>query len=835
VAIKELLAGMASKVAAKLGNGDTPARAGEQDGNAPSQDLTEAQREYGPNFEQLKKKKPHIVAALQQLTLEYRAEGQYAQRHRILRTRYARLFWQGIQYAMYNSGTGDFDFASAALGLQAGGSFRNDPAGQRFEYVTNLFQAYGLSFIALVSQDIPSWICYPKSREVQEDITAAKVGYDVGDLIERNNNPYKALETISRYLWTDGMCGQYWRYVVDGERFGYNEMPVQTTRDVMLEGERMTVPNEDGTEKIPNGQEVVTYVGGLELIVPIYADSFHECPYIQWNCEPHRAKLKATYPHAAKGIETDAGMTADQVYERISRLGVKQNISFALPGDALEMLPTFSRTWLRKWAFRRFQDEKLVGELEELFPDGCYMAFAGLEYCESRNESMDDHWKILHGIPGDGQSRPAVGDVLIDVQERYNTLANLQMETIEYGIPPIYADPAVLNFDALASQDAEPAVHYPARAKPGMALADGFYSPDPAKMDASLPALMQELIGPVAQFLTGLFNAAAGGPMEGVAGKTAAGYTIARDQALGRVGMIYRRIKEFYAEGIGLGLEIFKKNRPEDVEVPFPGENDEEKAKWIRLADFKGNIMVEAEADESFPRLKSQQRAVIEALIQNAAALPPELLALFDNPKNMTFIKNVMGLSELELPGENAEILAMRLIQRLLETGPIQGPPQPTPQTNPETGQTVFVMVPPPPQATIQVDPLLALNAEFIGLMLQEFIDWAGEDAGQDEARNNPKGYMNVYLFAKQLSGIVQQAAQAAQPKIPPKPPSMSVQIDKLPPNEMAQALAMDGIQADPAELQANKDQQRQDKANELQAKQAKLANKKPAGEIANG
>lgn len=813
---------MASKFAGKFtgdGQGDKLPRIGGQDGNAPPDNLTPLQRELGPNYEQLKKKRPHIVAALQQLCLEYRAEGQYAQRHLILRRRYARLFWQGIQYATLNNQTGDFDFASASLGLQAGGNFKNDPAGQRFEYVTNLFQAYGLSFIALVSQDIPSWICYPKSREVQEDITAAKVGYDVGDLIERNNNPYNGLQAISRYLWTDGMCVQYWRYVVDGERFGYKEMPVQNTREVMLEGERMTVPNDEGTEKIPNGQEVVTYGGGLEWIVPIYADDFNDCPYVQWNCEPHRAKLKATYPHAAKGIESDAGLTADQVYERISRLGVKQNISFALPGDALEMLPTFSRTWMRKWAFRRFEDEKLIAELEELFPDGAYVAFAGLEYCESRSESMNDHIRVLHGIPGDGQSRPAIGDVLIDVQERYNTLSNLQAETYEYGIPPIYADPQVLNFDALASQDAEPAVHYPARAKPGMSLADGFYSPDPAKEPITLMQTMQELIGPVAQFLTGLFNAAAGGPMEGVAGKTMGGYEIARDQALGRVGMIYRRIKEFYAEGIALGLEIFKESRPEDVEVPFPGENDEEKAKWIRLADFKGNVMVEAEADESFPRLKSQQRAVLEALMTNAATLPQELLQLFDNPKNMTFVKNIMGLSELELSGENAEILAMRLIQRLLQSGPYQGPPMPTPQRNPETGETVLLMIPPPPMPTVQVDPLWSLSPDFVGQILQEFIDWSGEDQGQDEAKNNPKGYMNVYLFAKQLSDIVQQAKAAAQPKIPPKPPSMSVAIDKLPPGPMAQALAMDGIKADPVELQANKEQVRADKANELQAR----------------
>ena len=44
------------------------------------------------------------------------------------------------------------------------------------------------------------------------------------------------------------------------------------------------------------------------------------------------------------------------------------------------------------------------------------MAFAGDVYCESRNENMDDHWRVLHALPGDGSSgRPALGDVMISV------------------------------------------------------------------------------------------------------------------------------------------------------------------------------------------------------------------------------------------------------------------------------------------------------------------------------------------------------------------------------------------------------------------------------------
>src|ERR1700675_756608 len=820
MAIGELLAGIKSKVAGMLGGGQEPTKPSEQDGNAPTQgNLTALQQELGPNYEQLKLKRPHIVSALQQLVLEYRMDGQYSQRLRILRTRYARLFWAGIQYARYNSGTNDFDFATASTGLQLAPFSQDDPAGERYQYVTNLYQAYGMSFIALVSQDIPSWISYPKSREAQEDITAAKVAVDVGDLIERNNDAYNGLQNIAKYLWTDGMCVQYWRYVLDGERFGFKTMPIEGTREVVVDGQRMTAPSEDGEEKIPNGQEVVTYGGGLEWMVPTYADDFFECPYIQWAREPHRSKLKAAFPHAAKGIESNAGMTSDQVYERVSRLGVKMNIAFMTPGDALEMLPTFTSTWLRKWAFKRFDDEKLVAELEELYPAGAYVDFAGFEYCQSRSESMNDHIRVLHALPGDGQSKPAVGDCLVDVQEQYDTLSNILTENVEMGIPPIYADSTVLNFDTLANQISEPAVHYPARAKPGQALADGFFMPPATEVSPSVQARMLELIGPVAQFLTGLFNAAAGGPMEGVAGKTAAGYEIARDQSLGRVGMIYRRMKDFYVDGIGLAIDIFRKNRPEDVEVSFPGEHSDEKAKWIRMADLKGNVMVEPEADESFPRLKSQQRSVLEALMTNAAALPPELLKLFDNPENMAYVKNVMGLSELQLSGEDAALLAKRLIQNLIGSGPFQGPA--LPQMGPD-GQVA--MVPPPPQATVQVDPILAMNPEFIGAMLEEIVEWAGQDSGQDEAKSNPNGYKNVFLFAKQLQAIVQQAQQANQPK--PKPPSESINFKDLPTSGKVQEAAQAGIQLDPMEMEAKENQDRQDKADELQAK---LGAKKPA------
>jgi hypothetical protein len=175
-----------------------------------------------------------------------------------------------------------------------------------------------------------------------------------------------------------------------------------------------------------------------------------------------------------------------------------------------------------------------------------------------------------------------------------------------------------------------------------------------------------ELLGPISQFLTGLFPAVFGGEMESQ--KTATGYAMARDQALGRLGLVWRRLKQFYADVMLLGVDCFRKNRPDDVEIPLLGEDGVFRSRWIRLADLKGNIFAHPESDESFPRLKSQQRAVLQQLM----GIPDPLIqrALTD-PANIGYVKSVLGLSELVVPGEDSRTKQMREIQQLLSSAPI--------------------------------------------------------------------------------------------------------------------------------------------------------------------
>jgi hypothetical protein len=781
--------------------------------------------DLGPNNERLEDVNPKIVHALRDLVRQYREEGVVARRNEIRRIRQARLFWQGLQYAWWNPNDMNWHLPYESRS----GDDRQLEDMPRYQFVTNFYQGFGLSFVAVLSQDVPSVRFYPQSAQSLQDISAARAASDVATLIEQNNHVEELLSHVGYFLWTDGKLGAYVRYVADGQRFGFHdenmlealeiplgddvhvcpqcgkEMPIeqgsasdqptacmgcgaQLSESHIRRAERVTVPRVIGTRRVPNGQEVISIAGGLELNTPVWANEMHEYPYLQWQAEVHRAKLKAAYPHAANKIETSPSQGAEDVYARVSRLSVEEGLPSIHPGDALMNLITFDRTWLRPWAFYSVEDVDTRNQLLALFPDGCYIAFAGDAYCESRSESMDDHWRVLHALPGDGQNRPSVGDSLVQVQERYNVLSNMQAETYEYGIPPIYADPQVLDFDALANQVAEPAAHFPARARPGQPLAAGFFQPAPATVPPDMLRHQQDLIGPVAQFLTGLFPAIFGGNMEDV--KTASGYALARDQAMGRLGLVWRRTKQFYADVMLLAVDCFRKNRPEDVEIPLLGPDGLFDSRAIRLIDLKGNISVHPEADETFPRLKSQQRAVLQQMF---AVNDPAIQRALVEPANLGFIKNVLGLTELVIPGEDSRNKQLREIQQLLSSPPIVVPVQvptrvirssqpssPTASSSAnddesqdansassaDAGQTAVPSHQPRELVlpSVPIDQLLDDHAtEF-----EECKRWANSDAGQAAHMTNPAGFANVrahaeaHLRAMQQLALTQQFANAA-------------------------------------------------------------------------
>ena len=208
--------------------------------------------------------------------------------------------------------------------------------------------------------------------------------------------------------------------------------------------------------------------------------------------------------------------------------------------------------------------------------------------------------------------------------------------------------------------------------------------------------------------------------------------------------MVWRRLKQFYGEVMLLGVEAFRKSRPEDVDVPLLGPDGMLDARMIRVADLKGNIAVHPEADETFPRLKSQQRGVLQQLFGLKDPLIQEAMA---DPANIGYIKNVLGLTELVIPGEDSRNKQLREIQALLGGAPIvvevpvAAADQRADDSDQEAGGNSRTVVLP----SVAVDLLLDNHA----VEFEECKRWSNSEAGQSARMTNPAGFANVRAHAE--------------------------------------------------------------------------------------
>ncbi len=124
----------------------------------------------GPDNELLEDAAPRLVNALRELVVMYRQEGLVARRHEIRRIRQARLFWQGLQYSWWNAQDMNWHLPWEAK-IYDDSALEEMP---RYQFVTNLYQAFGLSFVSVISQDVPATRFYPQSTLIEADVTTAK-------------------------------------------------------------------------------------------------------------------------------------------------------------------------------------------------------------------------------------------------------------------------------------------------------------------------------------------------------------------------------------------------------------------------------------------------------------------------------------------------------------------------------------------------------------------------------------------------------------------------------------------------------------------------------------
>jgi hypothetical protein len=101
----------------------------------------------------------------------------------VRRIKQAHQFWRGLQYLWWSEQDQNWHLPFEQK-FSDQSSLEDMP---RYEFVTNIYQAFGLSIIAVLSQDIPRVRFFPQSAQAEEDVSAAKAATEVSQLVEQNN------------------------------------------------------------------------------------------------------------------------------------------------------------------------------------------------------------------------------------------------------------------------------------------------------------------------------------------------------------------------------------------------------------------------------------------------------------------------------------------------------------------------------------------------------------------------------------------------------------------------------------------------------------------------
>lgn len=784
----------------------------EQDESAPDVEEGDEDSEPGDPLEG----KEHLQEALKRLYLKCCEEDRYPRLCEVMDAQQGKLYWRNLQYCWWNNREESWNLPNQNNGLQVVPSQLDDMP--RFEFVTNIYQAFGLSLIAAIAQSPPRTRFFPEDADEPKDVETAEGFTKLAKIIERWNPVHVQLQDEVYELWTGAVVGAWTRYIADGDKYGFEsvedikeepdedaddeircakcgftasadevQLPgacpqcgAPLTEDNLAPAQAASVPAGQGEEDVPKGRETVTIVGALNLKRPQYSREQSEWHYFAFEEEIHYAKLRAAHPDIAKKIKPGQGIGEDNGFERNARLGVMQGTNLIQQtGEAQSVLTTYARVWFRPTAFwNDCVKEEDREELLDIFPRGCRVNFAGSTFCESEEQSMDDCWTVTHAIPGDGQHRPALGSTLISVQDRYNTWSNIQAETYEYGLPVTYRDAALLDSEADQEISSEPGSTVDVVLAAGADINTKILTTRTDSASPDMIAGMADLMGPVAQFLTGAFPALLGaGAAQGAAGDTASGYKMQMEQALGRCGVTYVRLKQFHADIQTLACKDYCAHATGKASMSVLGPSGDFESETVDITALEGDAKAYAEGDENYPELWTQQRNTFMQIMDS-----PQGAALMQSPKNAELAVKLIGITGVVLPGAQWQKKALRIIQKLTAKVPSVDPKMP--DMSPDMSSQVQTLI----------DPL-----EDHGAVGQAAKDWLFDDAGVKCEKENPQGFANVHAYA------TAELAMVPPPPPPEKPlsPSMTMALDKMPPEVQSQVLKAWGIDTSPEDFVA--------------------------------
>lgn len=682
--------------------------------------------------------------------------------------------------------------------------------------------------VAALTRDIPKTEFTAKTNN-DKAVTAAAAANKIKFFIQEDTCYKSAQAKLGRTFCTDERGVLYMRPVADAQRFGFED----DSEDVVPETVESTPPGKP--TKQPRIQTVLDVYGKLEHKCQIACDDDSQSPYQIIASEWDTASARACFPWIARKIEGGSAGIAEIELDRVARASIKLAIQGGMvTGQGNINETTVLRCWLTpKMYWDSSCTEDARNWLLENMPKGCLAVYAGTEFAFARNEAWQEVLTIAHARTGKGQNRRAVTEAYAGANTILDNWIDLLNKFYTSTVPRVFLDAKVFNIDQLRQSGngvgrIEPfnSAMVPQGTTPMLQM------PMPTHQ-SSLPTFIQWFAGPLADTLTGAEITLSG--QEGSTETTLGEARMDNDSALSRLSEPWGSICKSFSNVTRQAVSWMARVQPTKVFDRAIGDYGRLR---VEMAEIDTSVLAVAETDTNFPESWSDREEKIWQLVQQMPA-NAFINTVMMQPANAKLIKDAARMG-LTIPGA-ASWEKQEGEFALLLTG--------TPQKNPQAlmleakiaelrshleqgvadvkqRKLANAQIDPQETAALQqgLQAIQALQQQIQHLpQLISSVPVRGDGSEDDsieqacclEKMISPEGrrlahstneaeklaFANLHLHWSEHKTAAERLAKANQQPVEPRV-TVSIPVDKLPPQEQAQALQKVGIAADPANFQ---------------------------------
>lgn len=619
---------------------------------------------YGENNRDLPK---DLTDKLEALVRKLQDQEMYDRRVEVLIDRILRFYYDGIQHVYPNWSTGVYQVGTAGGYVDIGNG--QNVQCPMFMGTYNYFRAEWQSLDGVLTQNPPG-IGFAPDKQDAESIEASETAEGFWEMFDQaeKGGQVKRLQKRASYLM--GMSGRvvaWTKTVKSRSRFGLND------------------------EDEPRSMETADMYGTMESKCPIVCPCWQQAPYMFLFDDKNHLALKAENEWIRTKITPGEPSIGESDWNRFARIGVKQaKKGFFLTGLALNYLTTELNGFLRPEVFQDgLFDEAYAGAREsdaredgkaftyrdkflQMFPDGCHVKWVGKTYSESWNECPDDAIDVVFPMERDGMTGGALMEPMKVVQDVINDYLNAKRENYETGWSVTYFRGSDEDYQTISDQRSRPNDYILLKEGPpdqeiGKQIV---YREPPTAPPEGFDEAIDQMVGPIAQFLTGALPALQG---DAKASQTASGQAMDRSQAMGRLGPAWGYMQILFAGIAEKAARLASKNPDHGTEIAIVGKDGGKiTVKMERLKKGKFHAHV---SDSSFPETTAAKRANLADLIKMAASSPVGQ-TLFQSPDNWEEFLELNGNPDLVLIPAVAFKKQTRELEVLLQEAPIIPTPE---------------------------------------------------------------------------------------------------------------------------------------------------------------